>query len=399
MKTLVEFTFLRKGQRWLIAVCWIFLISFLLHFPRLFFISDEAFRATGKESLLSNFPTFCKWDCGFYHYLANQAPLSKGSAFAAFFPLFPLILRGLHQVFPATSLAALSVAASNFFSLSAICVVIILGRAIWSPSDSSGNHVFPRFGKPAILLGLAVAVYPHSQFFSYGYSEPLFLLFYACTLVFFFKKRLGWSAVSCGLASICRPQGLWLLGAFLGVVSYQLIKKWFFSPKGRTDTLVEPREVPLSCSFLVLFLASIPFLIFVIWQWHTFGSPLAFLHAQSGWNRHLDVIGGLRHNIPKFDQCKIFNTLALIATWRFLKRPELHWKLLALVTVMMTEIPLFFGGTYSYPRFSALNLGVFIFLVELSKDRFWLIVALLLLAVTRLDVEIHSWMTSNTFLF
>ena len=68
-------------------------------------------------------------------------------------------------------------------------------------------------------------------------------------------------------------------------------------------------------------------------------------------------------------------------------------------TFLMTEIPLFFGGYLSYPRFSALNLGVFIMLVEVTQNRFWWMIALLVFAITRLNVEIHNWLTVTYFMF
>lgn len=91
--------------------------------------------------------------------------------------------------------------------------------------------------------------------------------------------------------------------------------------------------------------------------------------------------------------------MALVAAGSFFRKVGAQWKFLALTTFMMSEIPLFIGGSYSYPRFSALNLGLFIFIVELARERFWLIITLILLALTRLDVEVYLWVTSQFFIF
>jgi hypothetical protein len=364
---------------------WLLLFSVLCHFPRIFFIADESSRLTHQESLLANYPGLCKWDCGFYHYFAGQADLSTSHQFAAFFPLFPLILSGLHRVFPALALGSLSIVASNLFSVLAVALLVLLGRALWGRA-SAGAGVLG-FGRPALLLGLAVAVYPHSQFFSYGYSEPLFCCLYATALWAMFRERWDVAAALCGLASVTRPQGLWLLGAFLLVCGWRAMEERKATGKLRWSAVA----IPLA--------TLVPFGVFLVWQRSAFGNPFEFLVAQARWGRHFDFWAGLSCNLPKFDQSRIFAILAIVSAASFFRRPGAQWKFLALVTLMMSEIPLFLGGFFSYPRFSALNLGVFIFLVELARERLWLILVLLILAVTRLDVEVYNWMTSVDFIF
>jgi hypothetical protein len=87
------------------------------------------------------------------------------------------------------------------------------------------------------------------------------------------------------------------------------------------------------------------------------------------------------------------------ATAAFARRREVGWSFLALTTFAMAEIPLFFGGTLSYPRFSALNIGIFVLLTEISLRRFWFFVGLLVFLVTRLSFEAHSWLTAVQFIF
>lgn len=385
-------TYLRKAVYALAQIFLLLLISLALHYPRLFFLADESFRATGKESFLENYPNLCKWDCGFYHYLANGTDFITNKHIAAFFPLFPLTLKFAHLLFPNLPLDSLSIILSNLFSVISIALVIVLGSYLWPNTEQKQRWIWTRGG---LLLGLAVAAYPYSQFSSYGYPESLFTGLFAACLIFILKKKWRTAGFVCGLVSITRPQGLWILGVFI----ITLAMKFIFEQKKLHKVQFRKNAVLIKEFLLPGVIAVIPFILFILWQKHTFGDPLAFLKAQSNWGRSFHLIDGFKNNIPKFDWPRMFNVLAIFACFQYLRKRESFYQFLGMTILLMTEIPLFFGGFLSYARFTALNLGVFIYLIGITSNRFWLLITLLIFAITRLNIEIHSWLNTTFFCF
>jgi Gpi18-like mannosyltransferase len=374
-----------------LALLLLLFIAVLFHYPRIFFIADQCWQVTGKESFIQNYPMLCKWDCGFYHYLANRSDLTKNPQFSAFFPLFPITLDLLHNFMPKMELSALSVIVSNLFSVISIALITLLGSNLHS-AGTRNRFGWNRFG---LLLAFAVAVYPNSQFSSYGYPEALFLLIYTGSIFCLVTNNWRGAAVFCGLAAVTRPQGIWILGVFL-----ILVLQYFLLNHSKDKLRFKSVKEIHPTFFQVLVICLLPFFLFLIWQWQNFGHPLSFLKVQSThWSRSFNLVSGLKNNLPKLDLARIFNILAIYSSFRFIRRNGAHWKMIGVTTFLMTEIPLFFGGYFSYPRFSALNLGVFIMLVEVTQNRFWWMIALLVFAMTRLNVEIHNWLTVTYFMF
>ena len=377
--------------RKIIALFLLLLIAFLFHYPRIFFIADESARFTGKLSLLKNYPVLCKWDCPHYHYLADASNLQKDSYFAAFFPALPLILKLLHHLLPKIEMPSLSVIVSNFFSLLAIAFIVLLGSRLHS-KEARNKFGWNRSG---LLLAFLIAIYPHSQFWSYGYNEPLFILMYAGSLLCLVVHNFRAASVCCGLAAVTRPQGIWVLGVFLVLAC----DNFLLNRVNQKISFKRIKEIDLTF-FQVLFMSLFPFFLFLIWQWKTFGHPFSFLKVQSMyWERSFDLVGGIKSQFPKFQFTRILNIFALYSSYRFIKRNGVHWKMIGITTFLMTEIPLFFGGYLSYLRFSSFNLGIFVALVELTRNRFWWAIALMIFALTGLDAEVHRWLNLPYFMF
>lgn len=370
-------------------------LSIAFHYPRIFFIADESWRITGQESLLKNYPILCKWDCGFYLSLTNERGLSpQNKAVSAFFPLFSFFIAAVHRIIPDFPLKSLSIIISNVFSVLSLALLITLGKLLWN--EGKLKEKFYNYPKKSLLLALAVAVYPHSQFFSYGYPEPLFLCLYSTALIFLIKQNWLLAGFCSGLSAITRPQGIWVLAVFCIAALYSFFSsQQHYSNQPHTGTIRIPLKIAMSSIILAIF----PFLIFILWQWQTFGDPVAFLKAQSNWGRSFDFMRGLKSNLPKYDQSHILALLSIYSAFRFIKRDDIHWKFIGVASILMGEIPLFFGGFLSYPRFSSINLGLFLMIIEVARPHFWLILSLLIFAITRLNVEIHNWLNHSFFAF
>lgn len=370
-------------------------ISIAFHYTRIFFIADESWKITREESLIKNYPLLCKWDCGFYISIANGSGASvHDQAVSAFFPLFSIVLASVHRVIPSLPLNSLSIILSNMFSVLSVALLIALGKLLWN--ERNEKETVCNYPRKSLLLALAVAIYPHSQFFSYGYPEPLFLSLYSSTLIFLIKRNWLLAGICSGLSAVTRPQGIWILLVFCITTLYSFFSSQQFQPDQSSNRTT---RIPRKIALIPITVAILPFFIFLLWQWQTFGDPLAFLKAQSNWGRSFHFLGGLKNNIPRYDQSHILALLSIYAAFRFMRRDEIYWKLTGAMTILMGEIPLFFGGFFSYPRFSSINLGLFLMIVEITSSRFWLIVSLLIFAITRLEIEIHSWLNSSFFVF
>lgn len=139
-------------------------------------------------------------------------------------------------------------------------------------------------------------------------------------------------------------------------------------------------------------ISAIPLIIFMLWEWRHTGDPLYFVTIQKNWNRHFDLMAGLINHLPKYEMNHILLYLSLTAGFSFIKRPFLHWKLLAITTVLMAEIPLFIGGySFSYSRFMSTNLGLWIFLTEWVVRWPWLQLPLLGWALLKMNTVIYDW--------
>jgi hypothetical protein len=118
----------------------------------------------------------------------------------AFFPLYPLLIRGVHELGPDYATAALLI--SWLAAIAAICLIYLLGV-----------ELFDR--RVAVALTILFATAPMSVVLSMAYSESLF-----CALVlgmFYAARRNAWLVAGAlgFLAGLTRPTGL---AAAIGLV-------------------------------------------------------------------------------------------------------------------------------------------------------------------------------------
>lgn len=361
-------------RRWIQTAAALLAISLLLHFPRLFFITDLLSRERNRFGL-EDFPKLCRWDCPYYQYFSHGGPDSVEVAFFPFFAGIQGLFASLGSQLPASLISILT---GNLASWVAVASLILLGRGLWAPTRNSNALQTP------LILGLAVAFYPHSQYFSYGYPEPLFALLYGCAILFVAKDRLLEASLLLGLSAITRPQGIWLAGIFGACLPFL---------KGvRAKDLLK-----LIPHYLLL---GLPFLIFMAWQHERFGTPVAFLRALSHWDRKFEPLNLFRVHFTAHwaSSERILSLLSILAAYRFWKRPEFRWKWLAIATLVLAELPLCYG-TWSYLRYSSINLGLFIYVAEILAARPWALIAYVVWALTQLSVQTRLWLTSESFLF
>src|SRR5215203_4382663 len=140
-----------------------------------------------------------RWDSIWYLRIADSG-YAGSTTRAAFFPLYPLLVRGVGTLFGGSHGAVL-VAAYLVSGTAFLAALVLLYRL-------TELELGRRLARPTLLL---LAVFPAALYFGAPYSESLFLLlavggFYAAR-----TDRWAWAGACAGLASATRSAGLLLL--------------------------------------------------------------------------------------------------------------------------------------------------------------------------------------------
>jgi Gpi18-like mannosyltransferase len=195
-----------------------------------------------------------RWDSEWYNSVASQGYSFNGDASllqnVAFYPLFPLLARGLASITGLPTTDALLIVA-NLAALAAILLLFKLVR------DEFGDRI-------ALLTVTLLSFFPQSLFLSAGYTEALALL---CVVGFFLmlrRQRFFAAAVLAGLATATRTSGVTLLPVLLWVL-------W----EHREFKLFVRDAVPLAL------LSTAGLWLYMLYLGVAFGHPLAFADAQA----------------------------------------------------------------------------------------------------------------------
>jgi mannosyltransferase PIG-V len=203
------------------------------------------------------FDTFAQWDSVWFLHIARHGYDLKETA--AFFPLYPLAVRGVSEVLRS------DVAAAVVVSLAAGAVAVVVLHRLARPLLGEAG---------AATTVLLVALYPIAFVFTAAYSDGLFLALAAGSFLAAVQKRPLLAGVLGGLACGTRLVGLALLPALLVLL-------W---PRTRRDVF---RLAPL-----LLLPAAVA--AYAVYLDHQLGDPWAFVHAQGVyWHRHVHSAGPL----------------------------------------------------------------------------------------------------------
>ena len=282
---------------------------------------------------------WARWDSNWYIRIAESG-YSWPSSTPAFFPLYPLLIAGLGRVLGNHFLLA-----GLLVSLAACAASFVLLHGL----------VRERLGTLAARRSvLYLALFPTSFFLGAVYGESLFLALAVGTFVLAERGRLGWSAVTAGLALLTRAQGVALLPA-LAVYAWR---------SGR-----RARDLAL------LVLPAVMFLVFPIVLEAWTGHGLAFVDAQRLWERSLvplGPLGGLVQAVGEGDVVGPLLAVAMLAlavvAWRELGAPYGLYAIAALAIPMALPSERL-GGLYSFPRFALAAFPCLVALAVLARDR------------------------------
>jgi hypothetical protein len=311
-----------------------------------------------------------RWDSVWYLRIADSG-YGDSTARAAFFPLYPLLVRSVGTLFGGSHAALL--AAAYLVSLAAFLAALVLLHRL------TELELGRQLGRPVLLL---LAVFPAAVYFGAPYSESLFLLlavgaFYAAR-----TDRWAWAGACAGLAAATRSAGILLL--------LPLALIWWSSRPRRTAQAAW------------LLLAPLGLAAYATWLGVVEGDALRFLDIQDAWSREFTVplagawdgfvaaVDGVRQlasgsrtpvyfevaagdpfriaaiNVMLFATL-VFAVAACVGVLRRLPRPYGVWVAASLV------LPLSFPVTpqplMSLPRFVSVLFPVFMWLALVCEER------------------------------
>ena len=165
----------------------------------------------------------------------------------AFFPLFPLIIRGLMSLGLPFEVAGTVI--SNVAFLAALYCIYF-----WVKQQHNQNG--------ARWATIVMAWFPSSIFTAVIYTEGLYLFLSTATLYAFDSRRYGWTALCGALATATRPTGIVIIPA-LAIASWK------------------QRRPPIA--YMAALATAGGLILFSIFCAIKFGEPLAFINAQKGW--------------------------------------------------------------------------------------------------------------------
>ena len=311
-----------------------------------------------------------RWDSVWFLRIADNG-YGDSPPRAAFFPLYPLLVRTVATPLGGSNAALL--AAAFLVSLAAFAGALFLLHRL------AELELGRRLARPTLLL---LAVFPAAVYFGAPYSESLFLLlavgaFYAAR-----TGRWAWAGACAGLASGTRSAGLLLL--------IPLAMIWWSSRERRGR----------DAAWLLLAPAGIA--AYAAWLGLVEGEAFRFLDVQDAWSRELAVplagawegfvaaVDGVRQlasgsrtpvyfeqavgdpfriaaiNVMLFATL-VFAVVACVGALRRLPRPYGVWvgaSLLLPLTFPVTPQPLM-----SLPRFVSVLFPVFMWLAVVCEER------------------------------
>jgi len=223
----------------------------LTYLATLFSLGNFSTKALPLTTLLRS---WSRWDTGHFTYIAVHG---YDAAYRTdFFPLFPLLERGLAVVVGDPFIAGLIIA-----NLSTLGVFMVFYRLV--AEDFTAEQAWR-----AVLY---IAIFPTAFFFVAAYNESLFL--FLALLSFYYMRKGHWwlAALPAFFASLTRSAAICLVVPFV----YEYMRQHDFQWRKAGWSI-------LSC----LSVAG-GIVLFAVYGYLAFHDPLAFSHAQAVWHRQL----------------------------------------------------------------------------------------------------------------
>ncbi len=310
-----------------------------------------------------------KWDTG--HFIQNALNPYSQVEETAFFPLYPLLIRGflfLHLIHNPLIVGLLISAVSLLIAL------VVLYQLMCEELDA----------ERADRMLLYIIVFPTAGFLLAAYSESLFL---CLAVLSFYNIRHGhwWLAGLFGLfASLTRSAGLFLAIPFL----YEYLRQHTF----RFTNL----KSILRLDILSIMLIPLGTALFAFYCYSRFGDALAFTHVQVIWGRVTQVpwyginetfriiftnrellsfvtSRNLMNLIPVLGSLGVI-VLGFVGPWRLSRTQWSYVLYTAVIWLFINLVPISDGYPYplaSMARYLVALFPIFMIMANLGKNRFF----------------------------
>lgn len=322
-------------------ILWLFLGTRLLlivgtYFTYILFPVPAHVYSTAPVNVAGLLTSWNQWDAQRFVDVAQSG--YQAITDTPFFPLMPLIIKGIALLCGNQGYIAIGMVVSNAALLGTLFVLYQLA------TEALGETV----GRRALLY---LCIFPTAFFFFASYNESLFLLM-TCGAFLAMRRQKWWLAGVLGLlAGLTRTAGIMLMLPFL----YEV---WINRP---LPALAEERpglwqqiwqRVPQALPVLLMPLGVIGYCIFC---WSRFGDPIAFATIQIKWARvttwpwmgifaafdqlfHLQPFGSFIEAHILLDMAATFGFLALtVVCWRKLRASYAIW--ISLLVLYMLVSP------------------------------------------------------------
>jgi hypothetical protein len=207
----------------------------------------------------------CQFDCGWYwriiekgydlvpRYLDNCC----WQANWAFFPLYPLVVRGISH------LGGFDPNLIGIMVSSACCIGFIVLGALHRRETRGDATAWP--------WALLVICWPYSFYFHAMYSEAMYAALAMAALLAVERRHMGMAGSMTALLTATRPTGM-VMAAWIGLVQARAL----YRARSLADTI--RIAIPVAIAPLGLF----AFMAYLHWK---VGDALAFQRIQEGWGR------------------------------------------------------------------------------------------------------------------
>lgn len=209
-----------------------------------------------------------RWDAE--HYLKIATDGYSGTEMA-FFPLYPLLIRGVGALTGNHLVAGLLISnIASFFSL------LFFYKLVEHQYDRAVAH----------RATFYISIFPTAVFFSAVYSESLFLALTVASFYYIRERKWLTAGILGFFAALTRVEGVLLAVPFL--IEWLIVV--FTSGPSPFESLRNTLKHPLAAlvrPVAGLLLVPLGLLSYMAYLWVLRGDPLYFSHVQAHWGRHL----------------------------------------------------------------------------------------------------------------
>jgi hypothetical protein len=283
-------------------------------------------------------------DTRFYQEIAQNGypytptdSLTKAYSVHAFWPTYPLLVGGVMRLTGAS------------FNLAALALALVLSLAAFALAYDWYRRVTDE--ATAFWSTLLLLVFPFHAYYSFFYTESLFLLLSVAGFWVIERRQFSWLLVISPLLVLTRANGIFVCAALL--LRLVEVVGW---PRTGAEAW---QRLGLAGYLLPAALALLGYLLF---QYERTGDYLAFSTVQAAWGRSSalpwqTLAEGYRSVTGSFQATYVLAAMVLAAVG--LRRYPLSWQVLVWAGLLL---PLLSGLTQSLPRYVSTLFPLFLVL-------------------------------------